>query len=245
MRLRVVELILSIVLLTIFFVCALVVGGCSLVAAPTDISGNLTGAQLARYFDVTIVSAKFKQVTPSLSNMFNSTVQLAPVGPNNALPVVVSVKPKPSFTGEPFLTRTIGGQVVVQSQPDVYMLLCSKDGYVFSHQLLTWTPDELRPVDTSSIRDNSYLQAVENKSVKSVTFWVSGSDKDVVALQQDLENYFTKAESDAVKSFLDMNWGGSASAQVQKINSDTLGIVSRYFKVRFASREEMWSNPSW
>ena len=193
----------------------------------------------SRQFDVEIVSAKFEQATPTLANMFDPSVKLNV--PHQGLPIAVSVTPKSSFTGEPFLTKRVEGKEFTQSQP-IWVLLYAKDGYLFGWQgPVTWTPNELRPPDTAE-RDYYYLQALSEQKTKTVTFWVSGSDKAVVALKDDIETYLTDLKQEDARRWISGDWlsgDQSMSERIARINEETLKMVNQHFRAEIADKNRV------
>lgn len=122
-------------------------------------------------------------------------------------------------------------------------MLYDKDGYCFGWQgPINWTPSELRPPD-ESVRNYDYLQAIIGQRTKTVTFFVDGSDKAVVALRSELEKTLTKMGEAAWRSFLRGDWlaksGGDYDEQVESVNKELLRIVGKHFKVEVVGKQRI------
>jgi len=196
-------------------------------------------------FDVEITWVEFQSAQPSLSQMFDSSIHL--VAPKSGLPVKIKVKPSSSFTGEPFKSIKVKGETITHSQPIWVLLYSKKDGYLFGKiGPLTWTKSQLTPVDESSVRNYEYLEAAREKATKNVSFIVNGSDKDIVAMRQEIEQYLTEYQEDAWKEFFTTTSGiygdmPSRSEQEKEINDGFLKIANRYLRVEIADKEEVAS----
>jgi len=197
-------------------------------------------------FDVEVTPVRFVQRTPHPAGLLGAS-SLDPgfflSVPSNGLTVTVKVTPT-SFTGEPFIERKIGEEVATFSQP-VWVLLYSRDGYLFGwNGPITWVPDELEDKDLSNVRDYNAIQRASGEHSKTVTFYLSATDKDVVALREETEQYLKSAS--VSERYLYFNriggefgeWLG-ATEQVEKINQDTARITNRYFRVDIAGKEKI------
>jgi hypothetical protein len=202
-------------------------------------------APLSSQFDAEIVEAQFQKAQPSLSQMFDSSIHL--VAPKTGLPIKIRVKPRSSFTGEPFETRQIESDTITHSQPVWVLLYSKKDGYLFGRiGPLTWTESELTPVDESSVRNYDYLEAAKDKATKSVSFSVDGKDKDIVAMRLEIEQYLTQYQEDAWKDFFSTTGGiygdmPSRSEQEKEVNKGFLNIINSYLRVEIADKDKVES----
>jgi len=193
-------------------------------------------------FEIKIIDIGFKRNT-SLNAIFDSTAPRVVV-PGNYLSVKVNVIPKPSFTGEPFNISSIRGTNIETSSPLVWLAVLSKDGYFFGATgPLTWTRSEL-VLPSESERNYYYAEALREQRIKGIVVkYIPSTDRDVVALTNDVSAYIDDIDRETWGWILEGDWlfGGNPPIDATQMENEIESMFYRYFTLRVVTKDQYMS----